>query len=162
MAYAGLLSSNMALRLLQLGPVGLLAAAVATFGASIVGRLPEHVVTRESDWHAPEFRGLDQDGRPFDDRALRGRPWIASFIFTRCTTACPAITAKVRLLQRCIPDPEVRFVSFSVDPGFDSPAVLHDHAGRWSPDPRWTLVSTTPEMLERVAAGLRVAVEDPL
>jgi cytochrome oxidase Cu insertion factor (SCO1/SenC/PrrC family) len=75
-------------------------------------------------WNAPEFLLTDQRGKPVNKAALAGHVWIADFIFTKCTTVCPLITAKMALLQRQIADPSVRFVSFSVDPEHDTEAAL--------------------------------------
>jgi len=50
---------------------------------------------------------------------------------------------------------DVGFVSFSVDPEHDTPAVLRDYAKRWRGDEaRWHLLATTPKPLADVAAGL--------
>ncbi|MEZ4224590.1 MAG: SCO family protein [Polyangiaceae bacterium] len=112
-------------------------------------------------WSVPEFSFPDQSGRTTTAGQLKGRPFIADFIFTTCTTVCPLITAKMVLLQRRLPSPELRFVSFSVDPANDTPAVLGEYARQWRPEgePRWTLLATTPKGLEDVAEGMRVAVE---
>ncbi|HXJ19885.1 MAG TPA: SCO family protein [Polyangia bacterium] len=93
----------------------------------------------------PAFSFTNVDGRPVDGAALRGHVWIADFIFTRCTTICPIITAKMNVLRRSIRSPETRFVSFSIDPEHDTPAALRDYAARWDADPRWLLLSPPSE-----------------
>lgn len=111
-------------------------------------------------WTAPSFSYLDQDGRRFTNTDLHGHVWIADFIYTQCTTACPIMTAKMILLQKSIHDPAVRFVSFSVDPAHDAPAVLKQYAGMWKGDEsRWRLLSTEPAALQATAVGMKVAVE---
>lgn len=116
-------------------------------------------------WEVPAFSAVDQHGRPITAHGLQGHVWIANFIFTRCTAACPLLTAQMILLQRAAPHPGVRFVSFSVDPEYDTPAVLKQYAGAWKGDEaRWLLLHIEREMLYRTAAGLRVAVlplDDP-
>ena len=92
-------------------------------------------------WPVPPFSYLDQDGHRATDQELRGHVWIASFLFTTCTTACPLLTAQLAMLQRQIADPDVRFVSFSVDPEHDAPDVLKAYRARWTGDPRWTLLN---------------------
>src|SRR4051812_27712506 len=47
----------------------------------------------------PEFKLVDQEGRPFGGADLRGYVWVAGFIFTRCPTICPAITARMGKIQ---------------------------------------------------------------
>jgi hypothetical protein len=52
---------------------------------------------------------------------LRGSVWVADFIFTSCKSVCPVLSAKMVQVQRAIPDPRLKFVSFSVDPERDTP-----------------------------------------
>lgn len=89
----------------------------------------------------PPFAFTNIDGRSIDESVLRGHVWIADFIFTRCVTMCPITTAKMSVLRRSIRSPEIRFVSFSIDPEYDTPAVLRAYAGRWNADSRWLLLS---------------------
>lgn len=117
--------------------------------------------TMMAPWKAPSFDYVDQDGRHITNRDLLGHPWIADFIYTQCTTACPVLTARMRLLQRRITNPEVRFVSFSVDPAHDTPSVLKAYATKWHGDEsRWRLLSMGHDAnVHATATGMRVAVE---
>ncbi|MGA9524268.1 MAG: SCO family protein [Myxococcaceae bacterium] len=116
-------------------------------------------------WAAPEFSFTSQAGEAVTGSGLKGHVWIADFIFTRCTTVCPLITAQMTWLQRQMPDPQLRFISFSVDPEHDTQQALADYAAKWNRnDTRWSLLVTTPPELARVVAEMRVAVapsEDP-
>jgi protein SCO1/2 len=93
-----------------------------------------------------DFRLSDQDGRPFSRSVLVGKVWIASFIFTRCTTLCPQIVNRVGELQQDFSgEPGVHLVSFSVDPENDKPEVLKAYAlGHHADLRRWTFL-TGPE-----------------
>ncbi|MCM8794230.1 MAG: SCO family protein [Candidatus Omnitrophica bacterium] len=75
----------------------------------------------------PDFTLLDQFGKPFQKTALDGSVWIADFIFTSCAGQCPEMTRQMVLLQEKLP-PEVRLVSFSVDPTRDTPDLLRRYA----------------------------------
>lgn len=110
-------------------------------------------------WEAPAFSALDQNGHLVTSKALEHHVWIADFIFTRCTTACPLISAKMLLLRKAITRPEIRFVSFSVDPEFDTPAVLSDYARRWNADDRWLLLSGKASDVQDIARGMKVPLE---
>lgn len=116
-------------------------------------------------WSAPQFSAIDQHGRHITEQELRGHVWVADFIFTRCTSACPIMTANMLLVQKATPGADVRFVSFSVDPSYDTPEVLKQYASVWKGDEkRWLLLSTDRKMLYHTAAGMRVAVmptDDP-
>jgi protein SCO1/2 len=111
-------------------------------------------------WQVPAFSFADQNGRTTTAGDLRGHVWIADFVFTSCTSVCPLITAKMVLLQRRLSNPNLRFVSFSVDPARDTPEALKRYAATFRGDePRWTLLATDPKGLERLAASMFVIVE---
>lgn len=112
----------------------------------------------------PAFALTDQAGRTVSDRDLRGAPWVANFIFTRCPSACPMLTAKFKALQADLRDlPRVRFVSISVDPEHDTPAVLMAYARRFSADTsRWSFLTGPLEQIERtVIQGFKVHIGKP-
>ena len=114
-------------------------------------------------WPAPSFALTDQHGREVTLAALRGRPFVADFIFTQCTSACPMITSRMVMLQRSLAGQDVHFVSFSVDPAHDTPDVLAAYATRWNDrETRWTLLATTDSSLQAVASGFRIAIEKTL
>ncbi len=111
-------------------------------------------------WPAPDFELEDQLGRPLSSSSLRGRPYIASFVFTTCKTLCPLLGAKLVMLQRKLTHPSLRFVSFSVDPKNDTPAALAEWHDRFNAtETRWLLARTSPGSLAHLADGFGVAVE---
>jgi len=86
-----------------------------------------------------EFSLLDAGGQPYGSSDLRGKVWVASFIFTRCRDTCPVMTAKLLLLQDAIHASqglaeEVRLVSFSVDPERDKPSDMKNYAASFGAD----------------------------
>jgi protein SCO1 len=128
---------------------GLVALSVRLFGPGpalpVLGTLPEFELTA-------------QDGQPFGSAQLKGKPFVANFIFTRCPTVCPPFTQKMASLQ---PDArEFRLVTFSVDPEFDTPEVLSAYARGFKADPRRWIFLTGDEAAVRrtVVDGLKVAV----
>jgi cytochrome oxidase Cu insertion factor (SCO1/SenC/PrrC family) len=86
---------------------------------------------------------IDHRHRPFSRAALAGSVWIADFIFTRCAGQCPLMSAQMAALHQALRDlPAIRFVSFSVDPVYDTPARLAAYASHYEiPDDRWRLVT---------------------
>jgi protein SCO1/2 len=88
----------------------------------------------------PAFELVERSGRPLTSAALRGRTWVADFIFTRCGGACPAMTARMARLRREVPD-DVAFVSFTVDPAHDTPGALSRYAASFKADDRWLFVT---------------------
>ena len=107
-------------------------------------------------WQVPPFAFAGTAGKAIRESDLRGHVWIADFIFTRCVTMCPIITAKMNMLRRALPGSNLRFVSFSVEPEFDTPSVLEAYARTWDADPRWLLLSPRPGTVLEFAEAMKV------
>ncbi|MGQ0644158.1 MAG: SCO family protein [Elusimicrobiota bacterium] len=110
----------------------------------------------------PEFSLTNQKGEAVGLDDLRGRPWVASFIFTRCQGPCPLITARMAELDKEFRgEPRPRFVSFSVDPAHDTPAVLAAYAARHGASDGWHfLTGKTEAVHELVREGFRLALQE--
>ncbi len=110
----------------------------------------------------PDFTLTDQSGRKLSLGDLRGKVWVADFIFTRCPTICPRLTDRMAALEieTHAAGDRLRFVSFSVDPENDTPAALAAFAAAHHANlDRWSFL-TGP--IDAVAAGAKLAVErDP-
>lgn len=120
----------------------------------------ERLHALEPLWPAPPFAFVDQQGATVTLQSLAGRPWVANFVFTQCRTVCPLLTAKMVQVQRQLRGASLRFVSFSVDPAHDTPAVLDAYRRHWNADePRWTLLATGEKTLPPLAAGFHVLAD---
>ena len=72
------------------------------------------------------FQLTAQTGQPFESKSLEGHVWVADFFFTTCPGPCPMMSKKLGEIQRQTADlPEVKIVSFTVDPANDTPAGAH-------------------------------------
>jgi protein SCO1/2 len=112
----------------------------------------------------PAFSLLDQDGQRYGKAELAGKVWVAGFIFTRCPTICPVITATMGRIQhraRGIEN-QFRLVSFSVDPTYDTPPVLAAFAAKHRASPRMWRFLTGPfdDVKATVMDGLKIAMSD--
>lgn len=108
-------------------------------------------------WPAPDFAFVDERGGTVTRQALAGKVWVANFVFTQCRSICPLLTSKMVQLMRRLPGVDARFVSFSVDPANDTPAVLAAYRQKWAADePRWALLATTAQTLPPLVAGFHV------
>jgi len=107
-----------------------------------------------------EFAMIDADGRTRHLAEFRGRPLVASMMYTNCTSVCPRVTADLQALERALPEDlksEVEFVLFSLDPERDTPAALRAFATSRHLDPRhWTLLAAGPDDMRTLAAVLGV------
>jgi protein SCO1/2 len=103
---------------------------------------------------APNFRLIDHRGKPFESTALEGQVWVAGFIFTRCPGPCLTVTNKMVELRRSLQDfPELRLVSFSIDPEFDTPEVLTQYAKAHGADTAgWTFLTGKEEPIHQMIA----------
>jgi protein SCO1/2 len=114
----------------------------------------------------PAFSLLDLEGKTFGSRQLEGRVYVASFLFTRCTTICPAIAAALRRLDQRYREEGIEgidIVSFSVDPAYDSPEVLGRYAERQGIDTRrWHLLTGPEETIRRlIVDGFKTPMGSP-
>lgn len=69
------------------------------------------------------FALTNQHGAEVTLDDLKGQPWLADIIFTRCPTVCPRMTQTLGELRARLPD-TLRCVSLTTDPAHDTPAVM--------------------------------------
>jgi cytochrome oxidase Cu insertion factor (SCO1/SenC/PrrC family) len=100
----------------------------------------------------PEFSLTDQNGQTVTNADLRGKIWIADFIFTRCKGPCPLMTARMLEMQKAlVKTPEVKLVSVTVDPAYDTPEVLKAYAEANFADPnRWKFLTGDKAVIEKL------------
>ena len=100
----------------------------------------------------PEFALTDQNGDEVTMADLRGKIWIADFIFTRCAGPCTLMTARMLEMQKAlVKTPEVKLVSVTVDPAYDTPEVLKAYAEANFADPnRWKFLTGEKEVIEKL------------
>ena len=130
---------------------GALAAAVLGAAAAAVLSLPSLVV---SDVYGasrfPNVPLVTQDGRTvhFYDDLIKGKSVVINVIYTHCKEKCPLETAKLAQVQRLLADhigKDLFFYSISIDPEWDTPAVLKAYAEKFHIGPGWLLLTGRPE-----------------
>jgi len=76
-----------------------------------------------------DFTLSDSNGKDFQLKKLKGKVWMANFIFTTCGDICPIMTKNMASLHRSFELlDDVAMVSFTVNPEFDTPKVLNKYA----------------------------------
>lgn len=104
------------------------------------------------------FALTDQSNQPFlSENTLRGKVWIADFIFTNCAGPCPRMSAQMRQVDTALrPDiQDLRLVSFSVDPARDTPEVLARYAERYHAEPGvWFFLTGSEAALNHLARNV--------
>jgi len=78
--------------------------------------------------------------------------WVADFIYTTCPGPCPLMSHRMSELQRQTADtPDVKIVSFTVDPAIDTPPVLAEYAKHYKADAsRWYFLTGEQGKLNRI------------
>jgi protein SCO1/2 len=110
----------------------------------------------------PEFQLTNQNGQPFGSGELKGKIWIADFIFTSCPGPCPLISSRMAETQRPLEKSDVHLVSFTVDPETDTPEVLREYAERLHARPgRWDfLTGPVNAIYDLTRNGFKLAISD--
>lgn len=107
-------------------------------------------------WPAPDFTLTDQNNQSISLADFHGHPFICDFIYTHCPGVCPVMTATLSQMQSKL-SPDVKLVSFSVDPTNDTPAVFAKYAEAARAEPgRWHFLTGTPAQIFDVGFGMRV------
>jgi protein SCO1/2 len=100
------------------------------------------------------FALVERSGKTVTRDELTGHAWIAAFVFTRCTGPCPRISGNMRKLQDRLASEDVRLVTFTVDPEYDTPTVLTEYAKNLGADPvRWLFLTGKPAEIQQLSVG---------
>src|ERR1035438_9468434 len=93
----------------------------------------------------PDFQLTAQSGSTDRNADLPGQVVAVDFIYTRCPLpdVCPRLSANFAALERRFDQAGANLVllSVTVDPDFDTPAVLAGYARRWSAGPGWLFLT---------------------
>jgi len=101
----------------------------------------------------PDFSLVERSKRTINLHDLRGKIWIANFIFTTCTETCPTQSAALAGLQSDLDlKGKIKLVSITVDPKRDTPEVLSQYASRYGAQPdQWFFLTGKQEDIYRLA-----------
>ena len=99
----------------------------------------------------PDFALTERSGARIALSNLKGKVWLADFIYTACQDTCPLESAAMAQLQKDLPSDRLKLVSFSVDPERDTPAVLARYAEVFHADPaRWLFLTGKKSDMHRL------------
>jgi protein SCO1/2 len=103
----------------------------------------------------PQFQLTQHTDQPFDSRSLDGHIWVADFIYTTCDGPCPMMSHQMRGIQNSTgATPDLKLVSFTVDPAHDTPPVLAKYASHFKADPqRWYFLTGEMERLNELGVN---------
>ena len=101
----------------------------------------------------PKFTFTERSGEPFGTKDFYGKISVVDFIFTTCPGVCPIMADRMKHLYDVYKnDPEVQFVSITVDPETDSLPVLRQYAiDHGVTDNRWVFLRAPVENVMMVS-----------
>jgi len=114
---------------------------------------PGRVIPVDAGSPLPHTELVNQDGQRIRlDRAFLGKVLLLSFVFTRCPDAalCPAISGKFAYLQSHLDPAKFAIAEISLDPQYDSPAILRQYGATYGANPKiWSLLTGTGSSIQR-------------
>ncbi len=118
-------------------------------GAALMAVNAAPAEAQSAQWGANYFPNVPlttQDGRKvrFYDDLIKGKIVAVNFIYTSCKFACPLETARLAQVQRLLGDRmgrDVFFYSITIDPDYDTPAVLKEYAAKFDAGPGWLFLT---------------------
>lgn len=108
----------------------------------------------------PDFALVDASGRAFARERLKGKVWVADFIYTRCEDTCPLQTSEMRRLQQAFAaHADFRQISITTDPKHDKAERLAAYAQKFGADRvRWFfLTGKEKEIKDLALKGFRLS-----
>lgn len=109
----------------------------------------------------PNFSLVNQNNEPITARNYAGKNLLVTFIYTRCPLPdyCPLMSENFAQVKRAVDAQDdlknsVALLSVTIDPKFDTPAVLRDYAARYvknSNGTSWDFATGAPEQIAVVA-----------
>ncbi len=114
----------------------------------------------------PAFTLVDQSGESFtrEDMLAADKTWVVGFVFTSCSTTCPAVSRAMVSFQEQITrsrlEDRVELLTITVDPVTDTPEVLTGYADKLGADlDNWRFLTGSPDMIESfVVGGFKLAI----
>lgn len=148
--------------LLQLILIVALAAGAGTSGAAT----QSYARTVET-YTIPEVTLLNQDGArtQLQDLLRTDKTVLVDFVYTTCTTICPVLSANFANFQRTLgPErlAEVRLISISIDPEYDTPKAMKSYLSRYLARPGWDFLSGSRKDIEKVLKSMNAYTMDKM
>jgi cytochrome oxidase Cu insertion factor (SCO1/SenC/PrrC family) len=148
----------------MVGRIAVLLAALLMSAAVSAAAAQRFIPLLQPGDAVPPIPLIAQDGRAFSLAELRGNAVAVAFIYTRCgdTRMCPLVSAKFARAQRAVGTAPIRLLILTLDPEFDTPAVLARYGRAFGQDARrWTLATGAPGSIAEFAGRFGIASSQP-
>lgn len=105
----------------------------------------ENIETNMSE-EIQDFEFKTQDNETFGLSDLKGKWWLADFMYTNCNLVCPTMTSNMVRVQLKLKEVnlanKIEIISFTVDPDYDKPEILKEYAKSYQADlSNWTFLT---------------------
>ncbi|HEU4887049.1 MAG TPA: SCO family protein [Thermoanaerobaculia bacterium] len=109
----------------------------------------------------PDVEVITHEGKKvrFYSDLVKGRVVAVNFVFTNCSTICPASGALFASLQK--QNDRVHFISVSIDPTVDTPKKLSAWSKQFRTQPGWTLVTGSQDAIDRIVQAFGASTARP-
>ncbi len=109
----------------------------------------------------PEAELLSVEGKHvcFYEDLVKSKTVVISFVYTDCRLFCSLISANVAALQDALGSragQDVQLISVTIDPVFDTPAVLQEWSQHFEPGPGWVFLTGEKHRVNQLLKGLKV------
>ena len=101
---------------------------------------------------SPIFQLVDQDNIIFTDQEFYGKITVLDFMFTQCMGPCPVMSNNMKTLYEDFREnPNVQFVSITVDPENDDQKILKDYSRiQGVDDSRWSFLTGNIDSIKNI------------
>jgi protein SCO1 len=127
--------------------------------ATVISGCSNYQFKATTNYEISDFTMTDHRGDEVTLDSLKGKPWLAMFIFTNCKTICSPMTYNMKLIQDELVEKGIedyQIVAFSVDPNYDTPQKLTEYLERHSvaDESKWHLLTGYDQtFIEQFAVG---------
>ncbi|NYF24675.1 SCO family protein [Sporosarcina sp. JAI121] len=112
-----------------------------------------------------EFTNQHNEKVSLDD--LKGEVWLAQFVYTVCTDACPPMMVNMTEVEKKLAEEGVedyKIVSFSIDPEVDTPELLQEYLGMFDvqDESKWEMLTgySQEKIIDFAAKSFKTLVAD--
>ncbi len=110
----------------------------------------------------PDFEFLNQDSLPITEKSFENSIYVADFFFTSCPSICPIMHRNLlEVYKKYKGNPQVMFLSHSIDTKYDTPSVLKSYAEKLGvTGNEWQFASGTRETIYGISPEYMVFTEE--
>ena len=124
---------------------------------------PMAVSIRQEKYMAPNVTLVASDGKQMSFAKLvhYDGPVVLQFAFTTCSTVCPVLSSTTAEVQKQLAAKvgdqaqEVRFITVSIDPEYDSPQILKEYASSLSARANWHFLTGRPDDIANIRKAFK-------